>query len=346
MALSPVVRLVSSHISTIALVRRALAGSGYTIDVRPDQGTVEPGGHDVAIADARDWSESRIAGWLAVMSGARLIIADDLGSATRLMLKGLARTDLVFADIGPDDLRTRIDALLQRDRSLRVLLIEDEPRLAQQIAALIRSAGFGVVIADTQATASQAVATQAFDIMVLDRGLPDGDGLDVLKRLRARGVSTPALVLSALGEPIQRVAGLRGGADDYMAKPFDPDELLARIEVLLRPAVEGDLQRIGALEIYRGDQLVRWRGDRIDLTGTEFRLLSYLAERSGFILPVSMLRADVWDIHRQHTETNIVAAGIRRLRRKFADAGVPDVISTHAQGYRFDLLPLLAATDE
>lgn len=346
MASEPAVRLISERASTIAFVRRSLDRFSFHIEVQSESSEASTGPVAAVILDARGWPETRVAEWLTRSSGARLVIVDEIGATGRAFIRGIPNTDIVLSDIDAAELRTRVESLLKRERALQVLLVEDEPRLAEQIARLIEAQGFKVTSAATLKVADHAVVENAFDVIVLDRGLADGDGLEFLQRLRARGVSTPTVILSAMGDPVQRIDGLRGGADDYMVKPFDPGELLARIEVLLRPVIDGDLHRLGALEIYRGDRLARWRGARIDLTDTEFRLLAYLAERPGLVLPVSMLRADVWDILRQHTETNIVAAGIRRLRRKLAEAGVPDVISTQADGYRFDLLSLLVAGDD
>ncbi|WP_269514500.1 response regulator transcription factor [Brevundimonas subvibrioides] len=339
------IRLVSAQTAIIALVRKALQGSACELAVERDEATSQLADVDLVIADARAWPEAQTVAWMTATTGPRLVIVDDLSSPNRAVLRTLREAEVVFSDVQATELRTRVEALLQRTSGPSLLLVEDEPRLADQIATLIGSAGYGVSVVGTIAAAAEAVAARPFDILVLDRGLPDGDGLLFLKRLRAEGTSTPALILSAWGETVQRIDGLRGGANDYMVKPFEPDELLARIEVLVRPVLESDLQRIGALELQRNDRIARWKGRRIDLTDTEFRLLAYMAGRPGLVLPASMLRSDVWDIRRQHTETNIVAAGIRRLRRKLEEAGTPEAISTHSQGYRFDLQLLLAAGD-
>src|ERR1700712_3111367 len=116
----------------------------------------------------------------------------------------------------------------------RVLLVEDDGRLAQMLEQLLTSEGYLVVLARDGQRALHEGLTQPFDVLVLDRGLPLLEGLDVLSRLRSRGVLPPALILSALGNPADRVEGLNRGAEDYLTKPFDIDELLARIRALLR----------------------------------------------------------------------------------------------------------------
>src|ERR1700712_850942 len=116
----------------------------------------------------------------------------------------------------------------------RVLLVEDDGRLAQMLEQLLTSEGYFVVLARDGQRALHEGLTQPFDVLILDRGLPLLEGLDVLSRLRSRGVLTPALILSALGNPADRVEGLNRGAEAYLGKPFDIDELLARIRALLR----------------------------------------------------------------------------------------------------------------
>ena len=168
----------------------------------------------------------------------------------------------------------------------RVLLVEDDARLATMVADYLGEAGMRVTRAATGAAAMQLVATETFDAMILDLMLPDADGLDLCRRLRARS-DMPVLMLTARGDPLDRVVGLELGADDYLPKPFEPRELLARLRAILRrrgapgPAA---VLRFGRLEIDTGAREVRLDGQRRMLTGHQFALLVALAERAGRVL--------------------------------------------------------------
>ncbi|HET9865573.1 MAG TPA: response regulator [Steroidobacteraceae bacterium] len=169
----------------------------------------------------------------------------------------------------------------------RVLLVEDDARLATMVADYLGEAGFRATRAATGAAAMQLVATESFDAMILDLMLPDADGLDLCRSLRARS-DMPVLMLTARGDPLDRVVGLEIGADDYLPKPFEPRELLARLRAILRRrgAAGGESQvlRFGRLEIDKGAREVRLDGRRRVLTGHQFELLVALAERAGRVL--------------------------------------------------------------
>jgi DNA-binding response OmpR family regulator len=173
----------------------------------------------------------------------------------------------------------------------QVLMIEDDPRLAAMVADYLRAAGFEVEIAATAAAGLAAVRRATPDLVLLDLMLPDADGLDVFRGLRAlpgAGGQVPVLMLTAKGDPTDRVVGLELGADDYIAKPFDPRELLARIRRSLRragPAAEGaTVLRFGRLEIDRDARMVRLSGDDKLLTSHQFAILLAMAERPGRVL--------------------------------------------------------------
>jgi DNA-binding response OmpR family regulator len=168
----------------------------------------------------------------------------------------------------------------------RVLLVEDDARLASMVSDYLGEAGFRTTRAATGAAAMQLVASESFDAMILDLMLPDADGLDLCRSLRAKS-DLPVLMLTARGDPLDRVVGLEIGADDYLPKPFEPRELLARLRAILRRRVAPDpsqVLRFGRLEIDRGAREVRLDGQRKTVTGHQFALLVALAERAGRVL--------------------------------------------------------------
>ena len=170
--------------------------------------------------------------------------------------------------------------------SVRVLLVEDDSRLAAMVADYLGEAGYRVVVAPTGAAAMQAIGTEGFDAVILDLMLPDADGLDLCRRIRADS-DLPLLMLTARGDPLDRVVGLELGADDYLPKPFEPRELLARLRAILRrrnSAGSSEVLRFGRLEIDKGAREVRVDGQRKNLTGHQFALLLTLAERAGRVL--------------------------------------------------------------
>ena len=176
------------------------------------------------------------------------------------------------------------------DMSEHILLIDDDLRLSAMVGDYLRSHGYQVSNAPTLAAGRELLARQACDALVLDLMLPDGDGLDLCKELRAtpRTRSLPLLMLSARGEPTDRIVGLEIGADDYLPKPFEPRELLARLRALLRrtgpTAEDDDVWRFGRLEIDSGLRQVRLDGKACDLTAYQFDLLCVLAQHPGRVL--------------------------------------------------------------
>ncbi len=174
----------------------------------------------------------------------------------------------------------------------RVLLIEDDVRLAGMVADYIRAAGIDAAHASTGGAGLAELQRGAFDLVLLDLMLPDGDGLDVFRRIRAlRGpaAQTPVIMLTARGDPLDKVIGLEIGAEDYVAKPFEPRELLARIRVVLRrgqstTATRTPSMRFGRLEIDPESRAVRVDGSERQLTSRQFDLLVAMAERAGRVL--------------------------------------------------------------
>jgi len=168
----------------------------------------------------------------------------------------------------------------------RILLVEDDSRLATMVADYLAEAGFRITRAATGASAMQSVASESFDAMILDLMLPDADGLDLCRTLRTKS-DMPVLMLTARGDPLDRVVGLEVGADDYLPKPFEPRELLARLRAILRRRLsQGGSQvlHFGRLEIDKGAREVRVDGVRKALTGHQFAILLALAGRAGRVL--------------------------------------------------------------
>jgi DNA-binding response OmpR family regulator len=168
----------------------------------------------------------------------------------------------------------------------RILLVEDDARLAAMVGDYLGEAGFRTTRAASGAAALQLAASECFDAVILDLMLPDADGLDICRNLRAKS-DVPVLMLTARGDPLDRVVGLEIGADDYLPKPFEPRELLARLRAILRRRVghgQSQVLRFGRLEIDPGAREVRLDGQRKSLTGHQFALLLALAERTGRVL--------------------------------------------------------------
>jgi len=169
----------------------------------------------------------------------------------------------------------------------RILLIEDDPRLAGLVSEYLGEAGFQVSTAATGRAGLDRIGREPYDAVVLDLMLPDIDGLEVCRQLRATSSEVPVLMLTARGDTMDRVVGLEIGADDYMPKPFEPRELLARLRAILRrrPSARGsDVLRFGRLEIDRGARAVRVDGTERTLTSHQFTLLVALAEKAGRVL--------------------------------------------------------------
>ena len=190
---------------------------------------------------------------------------------------------------------------------MHILLVEDDARVAAHVVKGLREAGHLVDHESDGRAGLYRAAGERYDVVVLDRMLPNVDGLAILQTMRASGDATPVLVLSALGEVDERVKGLRAGSDDYLAKPFALSELLARIEALGR---RGPVQA-------RVDDDVQpaVRGRRIELTTREFRILEHLVRSAGRVVTRSMLLESVWDYHFD-PQTNIVDQHVSRLRQK------------------------------
>ncbi|WP_294254287.1 response regulator transcription factor [uncultured Sphingomonas sp.] len=221
----------------------------------------------------------------------------------------------------------------------QILLLEDDSGTADEIRLELTAAGHGVLHRATLAAAAEAARGGGIDLLIVDRQLPDGEGLDLIAALRADGFRTPALVLSALGSLDDRVRGLRAGGDDYLPKPFALVELLARVEALLRrPDERRDTRLIvGPLDLDLLDGKASRAGRPLDLLPRELKLLDYLVRRPGRIVTRSMLLQDVWG-YSFEPNSNVVDVHIGRLRRKVDGEGEVQLIrNVRGQGYVFDV---------
>lgn len=216
-------------------------------------------------------------------------------------------------------------------KSLRILLIEDEDETAAFVASGLRDSGWAVEAAHDGEGGLRRAMQERFDVIVVDRMLPRLDGLSLVAQLRADQVQTPVLFLTAMGSVADRVAGLQGGGDDYLVKPFSFDELNARLAALARrPAVAAHERTVLQGGGLRLDRLARevWRGDEaVELLPLEFRLLEFLMLNLGSAVTRAMLLEQVWGFHFD-PRTNIVETHISRLRGKIDGPGEPSRIST------------------
>jgi two-component system, OmpR family, response regulator len=200
----------------------------------------------------------------------------------------------------------------------RVLVVEDDPETAEQLVESLTTNGYHVDLAVNGSDGLSRGRTCGYAVMTIDRMLPGIDGIAVIRRLRDGGVTTPALIISALGEVDDRVRGLRAGGDDYLVKPFAFAELLARVEALARRSatvVKETVLRVGDLKLDLVSRTVSRGGRDIDLLPREFQVLEYLVRNEGHVVPRAMLLQHVWDLHFDPT-TNIIDVYVGRVRRK------------------------------
>ncbi|MBF0248246.1 MAG: response regulator transcription factor [Alphaproteobacteria bacterium] len=204
---------------------------------------------------------------------------------------------------------------------MRVLLVEDDPAMSQSIEMMLKAAGMIVDATDLGEDGLEIGKLYDYDIIILDLGLPDMDGLEVLRRLRDARVETPVLILSGLTESEMKVKGLGSGADDYLTKPFDNDELLARIHAIVRRS-QGHAQsiiRTGKLSVNLDTGIVEVNGAPIHLTGKEYGILELLSLRKGTTLTKEMFLNHLYG-GMDEPELKIIDVFICKLRKKLAEA--------------------------
>jgi two-component system copper resistance phosphate regulon response regulator CusR len=223
-------------------------------------------------------------------------------------------------------------------RSPRVLVVEDEKKTRESVAEGLRLEAWEVTTAADGAEASGWLGRGAFDLVVLDRMLPDRDGLEVLRETRSRGVQTPVLMLTARNAVDDRVTGLESGADDYLAKPFAFVELVARCRALLRRPSQrtGNFLRCGDLQLDTRARVAVRAGKEIALTPREVDVLEYMLRYQGQIVTREMLEREVWkQSHRFTSLDNVIDVQVMRLRKKVDGEGAEKLIHTlRGLGYR------------
>ncbi|MEA3273781.1 MAG: response regulator transcription factor [Pseudomonadota bacterium] len=217
---------------------------------------------------------------------------------------------------------------------MRLLLVEDDSALAERLQPILETAGYAVDRAENGEDALYLGQSEDYDLIVLDLGLPKLSGVQVLEGWRGKGCTMPVLILTARDTWREKVLGLKAGADDYLTKPFHPEELLARLGALLRRAHGRAAPQI-AVNAFTLDedlqQLVRADGSRLELTGTEFRLLRYFMLNPGKLLSKTRLTEHVYDQDFDR-DSNLIEVYVRRLRDKLGR----DAIETRrGQGYVF-----------
>jgi two-component system OmpR family response regulator len=210
-----------------------------------------------------------------------------------------------------------------------ILLVDDDAVLSQNIADELELLGYSATRADNGLQALEAVQAHAFDLLVVDRVMPGLDGLGLIHRLREANNPVPVLVLSSLGAVDDRVRGLKAGGDDYLVKPFAFDELIARVEALLRRPREtrDTVLQAGDLVMDLVDRSVRRRGQVIELLPREFKLLAYLMRRPNQVVTRAMLFEDVWN-YTFTPQSNLVDVHVGKLRRKIDVAGEKTMIES------------------
>ena len=215
---------------------------------------------------------------------------------------------------------------------MKILVVEDEPRLQRQLSRALGDAGYAVDVAADGLRAEFLGQTERYDAVVLDLGLPKLDGLTVLRRWRDHGISVPVIVLTARSSWTEKVQGIDGGADDYVAKPFQMEEVLARLRGLIRRAsgqVQSDL-RAGDIALDPRAARVTRGGTPVKLTSHEFRVLAYLMHQNGRVVPQSELTEHIY-ASAGDRDSNTVEVFIARLRRKLGAGAIETV---RGLGYR------------
>ena len=229
---------------------------------------------------------------------------------------------------------------------MHVLVVDDDVRLARQISSALTEAGHDPVVIGDGREALEAAAENCFDLIVLDIGLPQMDGFEVLRRLRARHVSSRVLVLTARGEVKDRVAGLHLGADDYLPKPFSMQELVARVRALGRRYAEEPAfsLRVADLTFDLANHEVFRGSERIDLSTRELMLLKVLMREPGRVFTRTELCERVWE-HEHEYDTKLVEVFIGRLRKKLGDP--PLIHTVRHVGYAIrEGIPLVSAQEK
>jgi DNA-binding response OmpR family regulator len=223
---------------------------------------------------------------------------------------------------------------------MRVLIIEDNPKMAAAIQRGLREHGYAADACHSGFEGEELAASEPYDLVILDLMLPDRDGVDVCRNLRRREVSKPVLMLTALSSTVDKVAGLDAGADDYLTKPFEFEELLARVRALLRrgEASEGRMLMMEDLELDLYTRVARRGGVEHELSNKEFGLLEYLMRNPNRVLTRTQIAEKVWDMNFE-PGSNVIDVYISSLRKKMDRGFERELIHTiKGAGYRFGIL--------
>lgn len=222
---------------------------------------------------------------------------------------------------------------------MRILVVEDEAQLRAQIQGQLQVAGHVVDVSGEGKDGLYQASEYPIDAAIIDLGLPGMSGIELIQHLRAAGKRVPILILTARGSWQDKVQGLEAGADDYLVKPFQMEELLARIKALLRRAAGAVQNRVdcGPISLDLNAQAVSLQGQPVELTSFEYRLLAYLVKQRGAVVSKSEL-ADYLYPHEEDRDSNVLEVLVGRLRRKLDPQGVLNPIETlRGRGYRFTL---------
>jgi two-component system response regulator PhoP len=222
---------------------------------------------------------------------------------------------------------------------MRILVVEDEPALQQQLRSHLEAQGYTVDSTGEGKEGLYLASEYPYDAAIVDIGLPGLSGLDIITRLRSRGSHLPILVLTARARWQDKVQGLETGADDYLTKPFESEELLARLKALLRRAAGAaqNLLRCGPVTLNLGTQKVSVDGQEVELTSYEYRLLEHLARERRRVLSKDELAAHLYP-HDEERDSNVIEVLIGRLRRKLdPDGRLQPLETVRGRGYRFRL---------
>jgi len=218
---------------------------------------------------------------------------------------------------------------------MRVLIVEDDAQLSKQLKADLKRAGYAVDVADNGVDGEYLGEVEPYDAIVLDLGLPQRPGLDVLRNWRSKQVSVPVLILTARGEWHEKVDGFKAGADDYLAKPFHVEELVARLQALIRRNKGENTGLLKQAQLVLDEErqtITDENGQVFELTGTEFRLLRYFMLNPGKILSKSRLTEHVYD-YDSEKDSNVIEVYVKRLRQKL---GAHVIQTRRGQGYIFE----------